>query len=181
MAKNWASPGGLRRRARPSGRPAPVETDAGQAAASPRREQTLQARALALLARREHSRAELARKLAVHAESKDELDRLLDHLEEQHLLSDRRFAEVLTRSRGRRYGAARIAEELKQHGIDAELQREALARLQDSELQRAREVWRRKFGAPAPDAAGRARQMRFLLQRGFAAELARRVVGASED
>ena len=49
------------------------------------------------------------------------------------------------------------------------------------EVQRAREVWRRKFGEPAPDAAGRARQMRFLASRGFGTEAIRRVVSGGDD
>lgn len=50
-----------------------------------------------------------------------------------------------------------------------------------TELERARVLWERKFGAPAPDAAGRARQVRFLLARGFASDTVRRVVRGVED
>ena len=147
----------------------------------PRKERSLLARALGSLARREHSRVELARKLAVHAGSDAELQRLLDDLETKQLLSDRRFTEVLARSRGERFGAARVALELKQHGIDGELQRAAVARLKQTELARARELWRRKFGARATDGAERARQMRFLLQRGFSGATVRLVVGGADD
>jgi regulatory protein len=147
----------------------------------PRREKSLLARALGYLARREHSRAELARKLAAHAESADEIDRLLDDLESRKLLSDRRFTEVLARSRGERFGAARVKQELRSHGIDAPLVREAVDGLARTELLRARAVWQRRFGSPPADAAERAKQMRFLAQRGFAAEVIRRVVGGRDD
>ena len=146
-----------------------------------RKEKSLSARALGLLARREHSRAELARKLSAHATSPAELNHLLDDLEAKKLLSDRRFTEVLARSRGERFGAARVARELEQHGIDGELRRETVARLRETEFARAREVWRRRFGARPADATERARQMRFLLQRGFAGDTARRLVGGADE
>ncbi|MGH8858455.1 MAG: recombination regulator RecX, partial [Polaromonas sp.] len=49
-----------------------------------------------------------------------------------------------------------------------------------SELERAREVWRKKFDGPAADAAGRARQMRFLAARGFGGDVIRRVVSQAD-
>jgi regulatory protein len=159
----------------------PVDDDATESPRRPRKEKSLLARALGYLARREHSRAELRRKLAPHAESSDRLERLLDDLEAKKLLSDRRFTEVMARSRAERFGAARVRQELKAHGISDPLVREAVGDLARTELQRAREVWRRKFDAPPADAAERARQMRFLAQRGFNAEVIRRVVGGREE
>lgn len=160
----------------------PVDEDATESAAKrPRRERSLLARALGHLARREYSRAELARKLASYSASQAELQHLLDDLEAKKLLSDRRFAETLVRGRGERFGAARIAQELKQHGISAELRAEVVTRLKQTELARARQIWQRRFGDGAANAAERARQLRFLLQRGFSAETARRVVGSTEE
>lgn len=158
-----------------------MDDEAPESPRRPRREKSLLARALGHLARREHSRAELARKLAPHAESAEQVRRLLDDLESKKLLSDRRFTEVLTRSRGERFGAARVKQELRAHGIDAPLVREAVDGMARTELQRARAVWRRRFGSPPADAADRARQMRFLAQRGFTAEVIRRVVGGAEE
>lgn len=158
-----------------------MDDEAPESPRRPRREKSLLARALGHLARREHSRAELARKLAPHAESAEQVQRLLDDLESKKLLSDRRFTEVLTRSRGERFGAARVQQELRARGIDAPLVREAVDGLARTELQRARAVWRRRFGSPPADAAERAKQMRFLAQRGFTAEVIRRVVGGADD
>jgi regulatory protein len=158
-----------------------VGDDATEPPRRPRRQKSLLARALGYLARREHSRAELRRKLAVHAESAAQLDRLLDDLEAKKLLSDRRFTEVMARSRGERFGAARVRQELRAHGVGDPLVREAVGELTRTELQRARQVWRRKFDGPPADAAERARQMRFLAQRGFDAEVVRRVVGGTDD
>jgi len=158
-----------------------VDDDATESRRRPRREKSLLARALGALARREHSRAELRRKLAPHAESAEQLDRLLADLEAKKLLSDRRLAEVMARSRGERFGAARVKQELRARGVADPLVRETVGELSRTELNRAREVWRRKFDAPPADAAERARQMRFLAQRGFDAEVIRRVVGGRDD
>ena len=158
-----------------------MDDDATEPPRRPRREKSLLARALGYLARREHSRAELRRKLAPHAESAEPLDRLLDELEAKKLLSDRRFTEVMARSRGARFGAARVKQELRARGVADPLVREAFAELSRTELQRARELWRRKFDAPPADAAELARRMRFLARRGFSAETIRRVVGGSDE
>lgn len=151
------------------------------AADRPRRQKSLLARALGYLARREHARAELARKLAPHAESVAQLDALLDDLEAKKLLSEARFVEVLARSRGERYGAARIRQELRAHRIDDALARGAVDELRRTEVARARAVWQRRYGEVARDAAERARQMRFLAARGFSAEAIRKVVGGDDD
>lgn len=144
-------------------------------------ELTLRERALRFLARREHARAELARKLAPHAESAEQLAALLDDLAARRLLSDERYAEMRVNARSARYGNARLAHELRTQGVADELVAEALA-AGDDELTRARAVWRRKFGAAPADATERAKQMRFLMSRGFAGETIRRVLrGDFED
>jgi regulatory protein len=147
-----------------------------QADRRPRREKSLLARALGYLARREHSRAELARKLAPHAESAEQLTSLLTALEAKKLLSETRFVEVLARSRGARFGAARIRQELRAHQVQDDLVRPVVDQLRQSEFERARALWERKFGTPVADAAARIRQMRFLAGRGFSAEVIRKIV-----
>ena len=73
-----------------------------------KRERPLRERALGFLARREHSRAELRRKLAPHAESPGELEALLDDLVQRRFLSESRFAEARAHVMSRKFGAARI-------------------------------------------------------------------------
>ena len=144
---------------------------------------TLRVRALQLLARREHARAELARKLAPHAESEEALSALLDRLQSERLLSDARYAEARVHTRGARYGNARLAQELRIQGVGDGDVDAALDGL-DDELTRARQVWERKFGnAGLPnDATERARQTRFLLGRGFSGTIIRRILrGNFED
>ena len=138
---------------------------------------TLRERALRLLARREHARAELARKLAAYAESDEQLEALLDDLSERRLLSDERYVEMRLNARSARYGNARLAQELRSTGVDGDLVDEALASVED-ELSRARQVWQRKYGGSGgvTDPAERARQSGFLMRRGFSGETICRVL-----
>jgi regulatory protein len=143
---------------------------------------SLKARALRYLSTREHSRLELGRKLARYAEDNDDVEALLDFLEKNNWLSQERFAESLIHRRAGRYGNSRVLAELQTHGIGGEAMAELKAGLADSETARASEVWRRKFGKIAEDAAERSKQMRFLLQRGFSQRAARAAMqGSSED
>lgn len=128
---------------------------------------TLKARALTYLSGREHSRIELARKLARHVQEGDDIEQLLDTLEAAKLLSQTRFCDALINRRAERFGNSRIVAELQSHGIGDDALANIKADLVDGETARACAVWQRKFGSIAPDAAARAKQMRFLLQRGF--------------
>lgn len=141
---------------------------------------TLRERALALLARREHSRVELARKLGAYG-AEDEVAILLDELERENLLSNARFAEMLTHARAGRHGSVRLKADLREKGVPAEVLEAALDVARDNDLEAARSVWLKKFGAPARDAAERARQMRFLAGRGFPADVVRKVLGGEID
>ncbi|MFM1990516.1 MAG: hypothetical protein RJA99_3473 [Pseudomonadota bacterium] len=144
---------------------------------------SLKGRALKLLSQREHSRLELSRKLAPHAESLEQLDVLLDELERGRFLSSQRFAESLAHRRAPRFGVRRIAQELGVHRLDGEVSGPVLASLRETEFDRAHEAWRRRFGEPAADAAERAKQHRFLAQRGFSGDAIRWVLrhGAKPD
>ncbi|MCW5222985.1 recombination regulator RecX [Verminephrobacter aporrectodeae] len=137
---------------------------------------SLRGRALRLLSQREHARAELQRKLAPHARADEDLNAVLDALEAQGFISQERSVESVLQRRAGRMGAARIRQELQAKGLPPEAVQQAVAQLQGSELERAGAVWRRKFGAPATDAQSRAKQMRFLMARGFSGDVARRVL-----
>ena len=142
---------------------------------------TLRERALRLLARREHSRAELARKLSIHAEEPAEVERVLDELERRGWLSERRVVEQRVHTLRKRYGARRIERDLRQKGVSEEAVSAALADLRGGELEAAREVWRRKFGGRQPlHPADRARHVRFLQGRGFDLETIFKVIKGGE-
>lgn len=136
----------------------------------------LRAKAIALLARREHSRAELAGKLARYSADKAAMDILLDALIAENFLSERRAAQSIVRVRAARQGSLRVAGELRARGITGDLAAEMLAGLKGTEAERAQALWQRKFGEPAADAQSRAKQMRFLQARGFALDVIRAVV-----
>jgi regulatory protein len=142
---------------------------------------SLKGRALRLLGTREHSRAELERKLAQHETEPGQLRRVLDELQAKDFINEQRVVESVLHRRAPRLGAARIRQELQAKGLAPQAVAEAVAELQSTELQRAREVWRRKFDALPTDAAQRARQARFLAARGFAGEVIRRVLNTSDD
>ncbi|HSV51358.1 MAG TPA: recombination regulator RecX [Burkholderiaceae bacterium] len=143
---------------------------------------SLKGRALRLLGTREHSRAELERKLRSHEETPGQLAQALDELQAKGFINEQRVLESVVHRRAGRLGATRIRRELQEKGLDPQAVQEAVAGLQATELERAREVWRKKFGEPPADAAERGKQMRFLAGRGFGGEVVRRVVaGASDD
>ena len=151
-------------------------------------ELSVKGRALRLLARREHSRAELERKLAPHVEdtpeasATEQIRAALDDLAARGLLSDQRAADSVLLSQGRRHGSRRLEQTLRAKGLGPELVAATLLQARATELERAREVWRRRFGVAPADAAERARQMRFLAGRGFDSEVIRRVIqGAGDD
>jgi regulatory protein len=128
---------------------------------------SLKGRALKLLSQREHSRLELGRKLAPHAESADQIEPLLDALEHDGFLSSERFAQSLAHRRAPRFGLRRIEQELGAHRLDPAVAGPVLQGLRDTERERALVAWRKRFGESATDSAERARQHRFLAQRGF--------------
>jgi regulatory protein len=143
---------------------------------------SLRQRALDLLARREHTSAELQRKLAPHTEDPDELAELLEELARRGWLSDARFAESLVHDKRAKFGATRLAHELRQRGVPDDLVREQMAELKDTELDRARRVWQSKFGVMPEDAKARAKQMRFLQSRGFSLDVIGKILrGLSDD
>ena len=143
---------------------------------------SLKARALRFLSMREHSRLELGRKLARHAEEGDDVEALLDFLEKNNWLSQERFAESLIHRKASRYGNSRVVAELQSHGVNGEVLAELKSELAESETARAVEVWRRKFGTVAQDAHERAKQMRFLMARGFSQRAVREALkGAPDD
>ena len=142
---------------------------------------SLKGRALRLLSTREHSRAELERKLANHEEVPGSLAQALDELQAKGFISDQRVIESVVHRRAGNLGALRVRQELQAKGLDKEAVSQAVAELQATELERARGVWQKKFDAPPADAAARAKQMRFLAARGFGADTIRRVVAGAFD
>lgn len=137
---------------------------------------SLKGRALRLLSGREHSRAELERKLARHEEEPGQLARVLDELQSKDFINEQRVVDSVVHRRSGKLGALRIRQELQAKGLDSEKVQQAVAELKSSELARARGVWRRKFDALPTEADQRGKQARFLIARGFSAEVVARVL-----
>ncbi len=123
--------------------------------------------ALGLLGRREYTVTELRRRLTPLAPSAEDLEALLAQLSEQGLLSDVRAAEAITRSRARRQGSLRIEQELRRRGVSPELAQDTLAQTREAELDTARQLLLKKFPTAPASAEERARQGRYLQNRGF--------------
>jgi len=144
-------------------------------------EPSLRERALGFLSRREYSRLELKRKLAPHAEDEQEVEKLLADFAVRGWLSEARFTEQIVHARRSKYGAQRIVQELKEKGVSAEAVAAILPELRESELERARTVWTKKFGDLPQDARERAKQMRFMMSRGFGSGIIGKVLQGSGD
>jgi regulatory protein len=145
-----------------------------------KRELSLRERALAMLARREHTRAEMARKLSPHSESPEQVELVLDALVARGWLSEARFAESRANVLARKFGSRKIEYDLRSRGVSAEMIEHSVEQARVHELENCRAAWKKKFGTLPLDAAERGRQMRFLAGRGFSAEVVRRVLKAGD-
>ena len=146
------------------------------------RELTPLQRALALLVRREHSRKELARKLAERGIEAEAALSAVDRLTGDGWQSDARFAEMLVRTRVTHgQGPVRIRAELGTHGLDQEKIETALQGFEGSWTDAAREVARRRFGMDllSADVAQRRKVADFLYRRGFDGEAVRAVLSGN--
>ena len=143
---------------------------------------SLKARALQWLSQREYTRQELTKKLQPHCADHDDLPLLLDELTRKGWLSDDRAAASVVHRRAGKLGVARIRQELKQKGVAADAITQAVAVLDGTEAERAHQVWAQRFGPEPPaDLKARARQIRFLVARGFSASLVARTVPPAAD
>ena len=145
---------------------------------------TLKARALRYLSIREYSPAELERKLLPYVTQDDDLAALLVWLQERGFLSETRFVETYVRRQSARYGNARVLMELQRQGVSAAALCRAESEMRDNELERAQSVWQKKFGIVPSDMREKARQFRFMQQRGFSGmviRLVRKSAGSLDD
>ena len=149
---------------------------------------SLKGRALRLLSGREYSRAELERKLAAFEEVPGELAKALDELQAKDFINEQRVVDSVLHRRSAKLGTARIKQELQSKGLDAGAVLDAVDLLKSTEVERAREVWRKKFGKSAEEAlparisaAERGKQMRFLMSRGFGSDAIRRVISGVDE
>ncbi len=115
------------------------------------------------------------------AATEQEITRVLDALEEKGMLSTERFAQSIARRKGARFGAARVMQELRGHDVAPEVLEEVSGKLKESEFARAQDVWRKKFGIIPADRDAAAKQVRFLMSRGFSTSVAMQVIRGGDD
>ncbi len=133
-------------------------------------------RALAYLARRDHTHLELTRKLLHAGYTEEEIKPALDELSQRGWLSSQRFAENYVTQKQARFGNQKLAYELRQKGVEESVVQKTLEEANETELERARDVWRKKFGVQPANQNEKARQFRFMQGRGFASETIRQIV-----
>ncbi len=137
---------------------------------------SLKARAMRLLARREHSRQELSRKLERIAGEDEDVQLVLNELTAKGWLSDARFAEQSVRAKARRYGPLKVAHELRAKGVDDEAIAAAFRAAGSDGTASIESVWSTRFKAAPVNDRERARQVRFLQGRGFALDAVLRFI-----
>lgn len=140
----------------------------------------LLAEAMKVLARREHTRQELLEKLLLLSESRELLESVLDELSLTGWLSDERAAEALVRKHQERHGILRIRHEMQRRGVPEHLSDSLLGKVRETEVEAAGRVWNKKFSALPANADERARQARYLQNRGFSVETIRKVLRSEE-
>lgn len=139
-------------------------------------EKSLRQRALEFLSKREYSAAELAQKLKTYASETDDISALIADFQSRSWLSDARYAEQMVHARQAKFGASRVAHELREKGVSDDLVAEAVAVLQVNEVERASEVWRKKFKAAPATREEWAKQARFLQSRGFTFDVIKKIL-----
>ena len=141
---------------------------------------SLRERALGYLTRREYSRQELHRKLQPYAGEED-LDGLLDEFSKRGWISDVRYVDQMVHARKGKYGSLKVAHELRAQGVAEELVDKAVKEVRSEELETARNLWRKKFGAQPDSREDWAKQARFLQSRGFGMDTIKSVLRGEPD
>jgi len=144
-------------------------------------EKSLRQRALEYLSKREYSATELGHKLKAYADESDDIPALIEDFIERGWLSDTRFTEQVVRARKAKFGSAKVANELREKGVSDDLIADAVADIQEHELENATAVWRKKFKQVASNRNEWAKQARFLQSRGFGFDTIKKVLSAAED
>ena len=147
-----------------------------------RQTKTLLMRGIDYLSRREHSAYELRRKFAPYAESEEELEATMQRLQKENWQNDERFMRNFSQAKQARWGSAKVLHALASHKLEAENLEVLREQLRDTEYDRALEVYQRKFRTALNEAADfqreYARRVRFMMSRGFNAEVVRKVLKA---
>jgi regulatory protein len=144
----------------------------------------LRQRALDYLGKREYSYAELGQKLKSYLEEDESFEQITEILEDfkkRGWLSDARFTEQIVHARSHKFGASKIANELREKGVASDLIETAIEQVKENELENATEIWRKKFKQTPSSREDWARQARFLQSRGFGFDVIKKVLNNTKD
>lgn len=136
-------------------------------------------RGLEYLGKREYSYVELGQKLKAYLEENEDFDvitEILEDFKKRGWLSDARFTEQIVHARSHKFGASKIANELREKGISQDLIETAVEQVKENELDNAKQIWRKKFKAIPASRDEWARQARFLQSRGFGFDIIKKVL-----
>jgi regulatory protein len=142
---------------------------------------SLRQRALDYLGKREYSYAELGQKLKTYLsddESFEQITAILEDFKTRGWLSDARFTEQIVHARSHKFGASKIANELREKGVSNDLIESAIEQVKENELENAVEIWRKKFKKSPDSREEWARQARFLQSRGFGFDVIKKVLNS---
>ncbi len=139
-------------------------------------DKSLRQRALEYLSKREYSLVELGQKLKAYASEADDIPALLADFKQRGWLSDARFTEQMVHAKQAKFGTSKVAQVLREKGIEEDLISAAISQLSETEYDRASEVWRKKFKAAATSREEWAKQARFLQSRGFSFDVIKKVL-----
>ena len=145
---------------------------------------SLRQRALEYLGKREYSYAELGQKLKTYlAEDEDfeVITAILEDFKTRGWLSDARFTEQIVHARSHKFGASKIANELREKGVSQDLIESAIEQVKENELDNAFEIRRKKFKKSPDSREEWARQARFLQSRGFGFDVIKKVLNSKID
>ena len=147
-------------------------------------QKSLRQRALDYLGKREYSYAELGQKLKTYLAEDEDFDvitAILEDFKTRGWLSDARFTEQIVHARSHKFGASKIANELREKGVSQDLIETAIEQVKENELNNAREIWRKKFKKSPDSREEWARQARFLQSRGFGFDVIKKVLNSKHD
>ena len=145
---------------------------------------SLRQRALEYLGKREYSYAELGQKLKAYLEEGqdfEDITTILEDFKTRGWLSDKRFTEQIVHARQAKFGMAKIANELREKGVSADLIADAVETVKSNELSNAIEIWRKKFKNAPASRDEWAKQARFLQSRGFGFDVIKKVLNIKDD
>lgn len=137
---------------------------------------SLKAKALYYLAKRDYTYKELLLKLKTYSQDIEVINTLLDELKQKGWLSEERYIVNYIESKSKKYSLLKIKHTLQQKTDNIQLIEEILAKSQIDEYKTALSIWQKKFGFIPLATKDVAKQARFLQSRGFSFQTIKKIL-----